>query len=87
MLLSIFFPIAISPIYKAYTGPYSANAIIVVGGGVGGGSFSFFNVDGSLNAGMMAGRSLINAATVLNASISPSILNMSVAPFVPEVSA
>ncbi|KAF9527149.1 hypothetical protein CPB83DRAFT_884483 [Crepidotus variabilis] len=80
--LSILSPIAVSPIYRSHTGPYSASADLEVGGGVGPSISSSYDVEGIVPGGVATGRALLNAAN--SARLQPPLLtfNVSAAPFI-----
>ena len=82
--LSLLSPFAVSIVYRPHQGPFDVTASIVNGGGVGPTpSPSFSSVD-IVPIGITAGRAMISAATTMNSTISPSVFNISVAPFIPR---
>lgn len=82
-LFSILSPVAVSPIYRSHLGPFEMLASVVNGGGVGPSVSPSFANDG-MGQGVTAGRTLLNAGTLLNASIAPTVFDISVAPFIPR---
>lgn len=82
-VLSLFSAIAVSPIYRSHTGPFNIAASIVNGGGVGPSIASTFDGADIIPGGVVAGRSLISAGTILNSTIYPEIFDIGVAPFIP----
>ena len=83
-LLSLLSPFALSIVYRPHQGPFDVAASIVNGGGVGPIPSSSFNGNDLVPIGITAGRALISTATTMNNTISPSVFNISVAPFIPR---
>lgn len=83
-ILSAVSPFAVSPIYKPHTGPFKMTASVVNGGGVGPTISPSLNVTADPAAGgVVSGRALLNAGTILNKTTSPVTFNISVAAFIP----
>ena len=85
-ILSLVSPIALSPVYQAHHGPYSVQASIIVGGGEGDVLSPSFNADDPIPVGVEAGRALINAQTVMNATVPSTTPNVNIIPFIPQAS-
>jgi hypothetical protein len=83
-LLSLISPFAVSIVYRPHQGPFNVTASIVNGGGVGPTPSPSFSSADIVPIGITAGRALISAATTMNSTISPSVFNISVAPFIPR---
>jgi hypothetical protein len=70
-LLHQFSAIAVSPIYKSHEGPFTVNASLPNGGGIGPTPSPNFNPTNLVPVSIAAGRSLISAGTTLNTTVSP----------------
>ena len=78
--LSLFSPLPISAIYRSHNGPYTISANLTVGGGVGPDLSPFLNTSDVVGGGLVAGRALINARSILGTPTP----NVGFAPFVPQ---
>ena len=85
-ILSLVSPIALSLVYQAHHGPYSIQASIIVGGGEGDALSPSFNAADPIPVGIEAGRALINAQTVMNATVPSTTPNVNIIPFIPQAS-
>lgn len=80
-ILSLLSPLAVSPIYKSHLGPYSVNATLDTGGGVGPATSLDYDINAVVPGGLSIGRGLLEAGILLGTPVFPSTFDVSVAPF------
>lgn len=80
-ILSTIIPIAISPIYREHAGALPGYINIRLGGGVGLNAPPVYRPDEWSPDGLLAGRALVNSATLANTSLSSFSYSPTVLPF------
>lgn len=86
-ILSPLSPLAVSPIYRSHIGPFGVQASVNNGGGVGPNIARSLDIAGVVPGGIGRGRALLNAGTIMNATIYPTTPDITVAPFIPREAA
>ncbi|KZP18853.1 hypothetical protein FIBSPDRAFT_1027021 [Athelia psychrophila] len=79
--LSLFSPLAISPIYRPHNGLFTVDATLNVGGGVGLSAPPTYDQTAFIPDGISIGRAMISAGYLTGIPTSPNMFNTSVAPF------